>query len=88
MLNLLLITFMFLLVCAPVPMMLFGGDMPEDIKEAEPQPLNFDDLGQSFISLFIVRSPVFVTSYAYGSLLTHVFKGFSSHVLHIIIHRF
>lgn len=50
MLNLLLITFMFLLVCSPVPMILFGGDMRPD----DPQPLNFDDLGQSFISLFII----------------------------------
>lgn len=73
MLNLLLITFMFLLVCAPVPMMLFGGDMPEDIKEAEPQPVNFDDLGQSFISLFIVRS-AFVALYANGPLASRNFK--------------
>ncbi|KAF9913802.1 calcium channel protein, partial [Lobosporangium transversale] len=50
MLNLLLITFMFLLVCAPIPMMLFGGEMVSD----EEQPVNFDDLGQSFISLFII----------------------------------
>jgi hypothetical protein len=52
MLNLLLITFMFLLVCAPIPMILFGGDMAEEYED--PQPLDFDDLGQSFISLFIV----------------------------------
>lgn len=51
MMNLLLITFMFLLVCAPIPMMLFGHDM---VSESD-QPVNFDDLGQSFISLFIVR---------------------------------
>ncbi|KAG0344565.1 calcium channel protein [Podila humilis] len=50
MLNLLLITFMFLLVCAPIPMMLFGGDMQSE----EPQPINFDDLGQSFIALFVI----------------------------------
>ncbi|KAG0244946.1 calcium channel protein [Actinomortierella wolfii] len=50
MMNLLLITFMFLLVCAPIPMILFGGDMVSD----SPQPINFDDLGQSFIALFII----------------------------------
>ncbi|KAF9981344.1 calcium channel protein, partial [Modicella reniformis] len=50
MLNLLLITFVFLLVCAPIPMILFGGDMPSGVD----QPMNFDDLGQSFISLFII----------------------------------
>ncbi|KAF9167992.1 calcium channel protein [Actinomortierella ambigua] len=50
MMNLLLITFMFLLVCAPVPMILFGGDMTSE----SPQPINFDDLGQSFIALFII----------------------------------
>lgn len=50
MMNLLLITFMFLLVCAPIPMMLFGGDMESE----DPQPINFDDLGQSFIALFVV----------------------------------
>ncbi|KAF9115096.1 calcium channel protein [Mortierella sp. AM989] len=50
MLNLLLITFMFLLVCSPAPMFLFGGDMFSD----QDQPINFDDLGQSFISLFII----------------------------------
>lgn len=51
MMNLLLITFMFLLVCAPIPMMLFGGDMHSE----GDQPINFDDLGQSFIALFVVR---------------------------------
>ncbi|KAH7056681.1 Ion transport protein-domain-containing protein [Linnemannia elongata] len=71
MLNLLLITFMFLLVCAPVPMMLFGGDMPEDIKEADPQPLNFDDLGQSFISLFIILSGENWVNIMYESLESH-----------------
>ncbi|KAK3812489.1 MAG: Ion transport protein-domain-containing protein [Linnemannia elongata] len=71
MLNLLLITFMFLLVCAPVPMMLFGGDMPEDIKEAEPQPLNFDDLGQSFISLFIILTGENWVNIMYESLESH-----------------
>ncbi|KAF9565316.1 calcium channel protein [Mortierella alpina] len=35
MMNLLLITFMFLLVCAPIPMFLFGGDMVSD----EDQPI-------------------------------------------------
>ncbi|KAF9393527.1 calcium channel protein [Podila verticillata] len=50
MMNLLLITFMFLLVCAPIPMMLFGGDM----KSEDDQPINFDDLGQSFIALFVI----------------------------------
>ncbi|KAG0272810.1 calcium channel protein [Linnemannia exigua] len=71
MLNLLLITFMFLLVCAPVPMMLFGGDMPEDIKEADPQPVNFDDLGQSFISLFIILSGENWINIMYESLESH-----------------
>ncbi|KAG0044626.1 calcium channel protein [Gryganskiella cystojenkinii] len=50
MMNLLLITFMFLLVCAPIPMVLFGHDMSSE----SDQPVNFDDLGQSFISLFII----------------------------------
>ncbi|KAF9327881.1 calcium channel protein [Podila minutissima] len=50
MMNLLLITFMFLLVCAPIPMMLFGGDMESE----DAQPINFDDLGQSFIALFVI----------------------------------
>lgn len=54
MLNLLLITFMFLLVCAPIPMILFGGDADKENEDS--QPLNFDDLGQSFISLFIVSA--------------------------------
>ncbi|KAG0376923.1 calcium channel protein [Mortierella sp. AD032] len=71
MLNLLLITFMFLLVCAPVPMMLFGGDMPEDIKEADPQPVDFDDLGQSFISLFIILSGENWINIMYESLEAH-----------------
>ncbi|KAF9123242.1 calcium channel protein, partial [Mortierella sp. 14UC] len=71
MLNLLLITFMFLLVCAPVPMMLFGGDMPEDIREADPQPVNFDDLGQSFISLFIILSGENWINIMYESLQAH-----------------
>ncbi|KAF9551224.1 calcium channel protein [Mortierella hygrophila] len=71
MLNLLLITFMFLLVCAPAPMMLFGGDMPEDIKESEPQPVNFDDLGQSFISLFIILTGENWINIMYESLESH-----------------
>ncbi|KAF9154776.1 calcium channel protein [Linnemannia schmuckeri] len=71
MLNLLLITFMFLLVCAPVPMILFGGDTPDDIKEADPQPVNFDDLGQSFISLFIILSGENWINIMYESLESH-----------------
>ncbi|KAF9099060.1 calcium channel protein [Mortierella sp. AD031] len=71
MLNLLLITFMFLLVCAPVPMMLFGGDTPEDVRESAYQPVNFDDLGQSFISLFIILSGENWINIMYDSLDTH-----------------
>ncbi|KAG0369918.1 calcium channel protein [Gamsiella multidivaricata] len=67
MLNLLLITFMFLLVCAPVPMMLFGGDMDGD----DPQPINFDDLGQSFISLFIILTGENWVNIMYDGLNSH-----------------
>ncbi|KAF9174751.1 calcium channel protein, partial [Mortierella sp. AD010] len=50
MLNLLLITFMFLLVCSPAPMMLFGGEM----NFGDDQPVNFDDLGQNILlNLFV-----------------------------------
>ncbi|KAF9927349.1 calcium channel protein [Linnemannia zychae] len=71
MLNLLLITFMFLLICAPVPMILFGGDTPSDIKESKPQPINFDDLGQSFISLFIILTGENWINIMYDSLASH-----------------
>ncbi|KAG0308192.1 calcium channel protein [Dissophora globulifera] len=67
MFNLLLITFMFLLVCAPVPMMLFGGDMATD----DPQPINFDDLGQSFISLFIILTGENWVNIMYNALDSH-----------------
>ncbi|KAF8937307.1 calcium channel protein [Dissophora ornata] len=67
MLNLLLITFMFLLVCSPVPMMLFGGDMTTD----DAQPINFDDLGQSFISLFIILTGENWVNIMYEALDSH-----------------
>ncbi|KAI1319626.1 calcium channel protein [Mortierella claussenii] len=69
MLNLLLITFMFLLVCAPVPMLLFGGDMNPD--DEDPQPVNFDDLGQSFISLFIILTGENWVNIMYAGLDSH-----------------
>ncbi|KAG0004465.1 calcium channel protein [Entomortierella chlamydospora] len=67
MLNLLLITFMFLLVCSPAPMMLFGGEM----NFGDAQPVNFDDLGQSFISLFIILTGENWTSIMYEGLQAH-----------------
>ncbi|KAF9357185.1 calcium channel protein [Mortierella sp. AD094] len=67
MLNLLLITFMFLLVCSPAPMMLFGGEMAI----GDDQPVNFDDLGQSFISLFIILTGENWTNIMYEGLEAH-----------------
>ncbi|KAG0209729.1 calcium channel protein [Mortierella sp. GBA30] len=67
MMNLILITFMFLLVCAPIPMFLFGGDMDSDDK----QPVNFDDLGQSFISLFVILTGENWVNIMYDGLDAH-----------------
>ncbi|KAF9193354.1 calcium channel protein [Haplosporangium sp. Z 767] len=67
MMNLLLITFMFLLVCAPIPMILFGGDMISE----EAQPVNFDDLGQSFISLFVILTGENWVNIMYEGLDSH-----------------